>query len=202
MTVPAMRTERDSMGEMQVPESALYGASTQRAVENFPISGRPVPVEIVRAFGMLKAACAQVNNDLGKLPPDKADAIIEVCEQIIRGELDEHFPVDIYQTGSGTSSNMNANEVIANRVAQQAGKPIGSLDNDHHNDHVNMGQSSNDTFPTAMHIAGALALHNELIPALKRVHASLEEKAKAWDDVIEALRCQGSAMPFVPMFIM
>ncbi len=185
MTVPAMRTERDSMGEMQVPESALYGASTQRAVENFPISGRPVPVEIVRAFGMLKAACAQVNNDLGKLPPDKADAIIEVCEQIIRGELDEHFPVDIYQTGSGTSSNMNANEVIANRVAQQAGKPIGSRDIVHPNDHVNMGQSSNDTFPTAMHIAGALALHNELIPALKRVHASLEEKAKAWDDVIK-----------------
>ncbi|MEX0776063.1 MAG: class II fumarate hydratase [Phycisphaeraceae bacterium] len=181
------RTEKDSMGQMQVPEWALYGASTQRAVENFPVSGRPVNVEVIRAFGLLKQACAKVNQDLGKLPADKAKAIIDVCQEIAAGQLDQHFPVDIYQTGSGTSSNMNANEVIANRAAQKAGRPIGSREPGgvHPNDHVNMGQSSNDTFPTAMHIAAAVAIQQDLLPALKRLHAVLDKHAKGWDDVVK-----------------
>jgi fumarate hydratase class II len=185
MTKAAMRTEKDSMGQMQVPSDALYGASTQRAVENFPVSGKPVPAAVIHGFGMLKAACATVNKDLGKLPADKAKAIIDVCDEIIRGDLDEHFPVDIYQTGSGTSSNMNANEVIANRAAQLASKPIGSREILHPNDHINMGQSSNDTFPTAMHIAAAVAIHKELIPALKRLHAILDKHAADWDDIVK-----------------
>jgi fumarate hydratase class II len=179
------RTEKDSMGQMQVPADALYGASTQRAVENFPVSGKPVPVEVTRAFGYLKKACAKVNQDLGKLEADKAAAIAAVCDEIIAGQLDSHFPVDVYQTGSGTSSNMNANEVIANRAAQKAGKPIGSRDVLHPNDHVNMGQSSNDTFPTAMHIAAAVAIDKALIPALKRLHAVLDKQARDWDDVVK-----------------
>jgi len=185
MTAQNYRTEKDSMGTMQVPDWALYGASTQRAVENFPVSGEVVAVEVIRAFGHLKKACAQVNQDLGKLPADKARAIIEVCDEIIAGQLDRHFPVDVYQTGSGTSSNMNANEVIANRAAQKAGKPIGSRDILHPNDHVNMGQSSNDTFPAAMHIAAALEIHHKLIPALKNLHAILDKQAKEWDDVVK-----------------
>jgi len=185
MTKAAMRTEKDSMGQMQVPSDALYGASTQRAVENFPVSGKPVPAAVIHGFGMLKAACATVNKDLGKLPADKAKAIIDVCDEIIRGDLDEHFPVDIYQTGSGTSSNMNANEVIANRAAQLASKPIGSREILHPNDHINIGQSSNDIFPTAMHIAAAVAIHKELIPALKRLHAILDKHAADWDDIVK-----------------
>ena len=185
MNSQSMRVEKDSMGQMQVPEHALYGASTQRAVENFPISGRPVPIQVIRAFGHLKKACAKVNADLGKLPQDKADAIIDVCDEIIAGKLDDHFPVDIYQTGSGTSSNMNANEVIANRAAQKAGKPIGSRDILHPNDHVNMGQSSNDTFPTAMDIAAALAFEHQLKPALKRLLDDLDEKARRFDDIVK-----------------
>jgi fumarate hydratase class II len=179
----ATRIERDTMGEMTVPADALFGASTQRAVENFPVSGRPVPAEVVHAFGHLKAACARVNCDLGKLAPDAAEAIIKAASEVAAGDLDEHFPVDIFQTGSGTSTNMNANEVIANRCAQAAGNPIGSKDPIHPNDHVNMGQSSNDTFPTAMQIAGAVAIRERLIPALERLAGALDEKAKAFDHI-------------------
>jgi fumarate hydratase, class II len=179
------RIERDSMGEMRVPEGALYGASTQRAVQNFPVSGRPVHTDIIRAFGYLKKACAEVNQSLGKLPDAKAQPIIRVCDEIIRGELDAHFPVDVYQTGSGTSTNMNVNEVIANRAAQRDGKPIGSRDVLHPNDHVNMGQSSNDTFPTAMHIASALAIRGRLVEALSRVEHVLDNWAREWWDVIK-----------------
>jgi fumarate hydratase, class II len=179
------RKEKDSMGEMQVPEWALWGASTQRAVFNFPVSGKGVPSEVVKAFGLLKAACARVNADLGKLGADKAALIIEVAEEVARGEHDKHFVVDVYQTGSGTSTNMNANEVIANRIHQKAGKVIGSRDLAHPNDHVNMGQSSNDTFPAAMHIAAAIAIKGQLIPALEKLHAILDKHAKAWDDVIK-----------------
>ncbi len=179
----ATRIERDTMGEMTVPAEALYGASTQRAVDNFPVSGRPVSVEVIRAFGDLKAACAQVNCDLGKLDKDKTDAIVAAANEVAAGKLDEHFPVDIFQTGSGTSTNMNANEVIANRCAQIAGNPIGAKDPVHPNDHVNMGQSSNDTFPTAMQIGAARAINDKLIPALQRFAKALHEKAKAYDHI-------------------
>jgi fumarate hydratase class II len=179
------RIEQDSMGQMRVPQWALWGASTQRAVENFPVSGRGIPVEVVRAFGLLKAACAKVNKDLGKLPAAIADAVVEAAEEIAAGQLDQHFVVDVYQTGSGTSSNMNVNEVIANRVSQKAGKPIGSKTPAHPNDHVNMGQSSNDTFPTAMHVAAAVALHSQLKPALSKLHATLSSHARQWDSIVK-----------------
>src|SRR5258705_1841811 len=135
MSETALREERDSMGTMAVPEWALWGATTQRAVENFPISGRPIPAEIIHAFGHLKAAGAQVNLQLGKLDADKAAAIVAAAEEVARGDLDKHFPIDIFQTGSGTSSNMNVNEVIANRASQLASQPVGSFQPVHPNDH-------------------------------------------------------------------
>jgi fumarate hydratase, class II len=184
------RTEKDSMGEMQVPAWALWGASTQRAVENFPVSGRPVPPEVIHAFGHLKAACAKVNRDLGKLLPGVADAIIEASNEVARGEHDRHFPVDIYQTGSGTSTNMNANEVIAalatRRVAEAPHGHAGLRNTRvHPNDHVNMGQSSNDTFPTAMHIAAAVEMERRLKLALEKLANTLSAEAREWDDVIK-----------------
>jgi len=182
------RIEKDSMGEMRVPNWAMWGASTQRAVENFPISGRGVPAEVVHAFGLLKSACAKANVDLGKLPPELAEPIIAAADEVAAGEHDKHFVVDVYQTGSGTSSNMNGNEVIANLANLKFGHPVGSKGVKgavHPNDHVNMGQSSNDTFPTAMHIAGATAIQNRLLPALKRLHEALAAKASEWDDVIK-----------------
>jgi len=181
--MPSYRKERDSMGEMLVPRWALWGASTQRAVENFPVSGRGVPAQVVHAFGHLKAACAKANLDLGKLPRSKARAIIRSANAVAQGELDEHFVVDVFQTGSGTSTNMNANEVIANHAAQQKGKKVGSRDFLHPNDHVNMGQSSNDTFPTAMHVAAAVALKHGLRPALVDLHKELKRKARRWDRI-------------------
>ena len=191
------RVERDTMGEMTVPATALYGASTQRAVENFPVSGRPVPPEVVRAYGHLKAACARVNESLGRLNPERAGAIAEAAEAVARGEHDEHFPIDVFQTGSGTSTNMNANEVIANLVCVANGAPIGSSKDAsyigdaatgrgvHPNDHVNMGQSSNDTFPTAMHVAAALTIHARLLPALARCAERLGAQAEAWDRIVK-----------------
>jgi fumarate hydratase class II len=179
------RTEQDSMGRMEVPGDALWGASTQRAVLNFPISGRGVPVEVIRAFGQLKAACAQVNKDLGKLESTLADPIIQAADAVARGQHDDQFPVDVYQTGSGTSTNMNANEVIANLANQAMGEPIGTKKPVHPNDHVNMGQSSNDTFPTAMHIAAAVALQQKLQPAAQRLHADLSAKAEQWDRIVK-----------------
>jgi len=174
-----MRIEKDSMGEMSVPASALWAASTQRAVENFPVSGRGVSPAVVHAFGHLKAACAQVNKDLSKLDAKIADAVIAASTEVAQGKHDEHFPVDVYQTGSGTSTNMNANEVIAILVSKHLGAKV------HPNDHVNMGQSSNDTFPTAMHIAAALTIQQQLLPALKGLHQALDDKAKQWDDIIK-----------------
>ena len=179
------RIEEDSMGQMQVPAWALWGASTQRAVENFPVSGRGIPNEVVHAFGLLKSACAKVNQDLGKLEPRLAEAIIEAGDEVAAGTHDKHFVVDVFQTGSGTSSNMNVNEVIANRVSQKAGKPIGSKKPVHPNDHVNMGQSSNDTFPTAMHVAAAVAMADQLEPALWRLHAKLVAQAQEWDNIVK-----------------
>ncbi len=185
MSQTAYRTEKDSMGEMKVPNWALWGASTQRAVENFPISGRGIPAEVVHAFGLLKAACAQVNKDLSKLDPKLADAIIDASNEVAQGKHDKHFVVDVYQTGSGTSSNMNANEVIANIVSQKAGKAIGSKEPAHPNDHVNMGQSSNDTFPAAMHIAAAIAIKQNLKPAALGLHKVLDGQAKDWDQIVK-----------------
>ncbi len=199
ISAPDTRMEKDSMGEMPVPADVLYGASTQRAVLNFPISGNPVPDPIIRAFAMLKTAAAHANMGLGKLEKAKGESIIEACAEILaglgdRGGLARHFPIDIFQTGSGTSTNMNANEVIANLVSLRHGAPLGSskdagyLKNDyavHPNDHANMGQSSNDTFPTAMHIAAAVAIKDGLLPAVTGLARALDEKAKEWDDIVK-----------------
>ncbi|MEX2649003.1 MAG: class II fumarate hydratase [Alphaproteobacteria bacterium] len=186
MSEQKMRTERDSMGEMQVPDWALWGASTQRARENFPIANRGVPAELVHAFGHLKAACAQANVDLGKLDKSVANAIIAAADEVALGKLDEHFVVDVYQTGSGTSTNMNANEVIAHRATSRL--RLSESDDAatvHPNDHVNMGQSSNDSFPTAMHIAAATELHRRLLPALRHLHRALKAKARRFDRIIK-----------------
>ncbi len=184
------RIEKDSMGEMPVPADALYGASTARAVANFPIANRPLPPAVIHAFGHLKAACAQANKDLGKLDAKLADAIIAAADEVAQGQHDAHFPVDVYQTGSGTSTNMNANEVIASVANDKLGlgattKAEGGV---HPNDHVNMGQSSNDTFPTAMHIAGALAFEDQMLGALVKLHHALEDKAKQWDAIVKVGR--------------
>src|SRR5215472_3879147 len=179
------RIEKDSMGPMEVPSDALYGATTQRAVLNFPVSGYRLSRPLIRALGLVKWAAAQANRDLGKLDEQRADFIARAAEEVIEGKLDEHFPIDIFQTGSGTSSNMNANEVIANRASQLAGKPIGSKDPVHPNDHVNMGQSSNDVIPTAIHIAAAESIRNDLMPALERLQQGLEAKSREFWEVIK-----------------
>ncbi len=188
------RTEHDSMGDVQVPAQAYYGAQTQRAVDNFPISGWKLPAELVHALGRVKLAAAVANRDLGKLtdsgktPLDQTQvqALMSACQEVIDGKLDDQFPIDVFQTGSGTSSNMNVNEVIANRAIElvqgdrfAAEKPI------HPNDHVNMGQSTNDMFPTAIHVAVAEGIRNQLIPALQRFATSLQNKADEWDQVIK-----------------
>lgn len=175
------RIEHDTMGEVKVPVDALWRAQTQRAVENFPISGRGLEAQQIRALGLLKAACAQVNKDLGNLDAEKADAIIAAAKEIADGKHDEQFPIDVFQTGSGTSSNMNTNEVIAS-IAKANGVEV------HPNDHVNMGQSSNDTFPTATHVAATEAAASDLIPALKVLQESLEKKANEWHEVVKSGR--------------
>lgn len=175
------RIEHDTMGEVRVPKDALWRAQTQRAVENFPISFRGLERTQIRALGLLKAACAQVNKDLGLLDPEKADAIIAAAGEIAEGKHDDQFPIDVFQTGSGTSSNMNTNEVIAS-IAAANGVTV------HPNDHVNMSQSSNDTFPTATHIAATEAAVRHLIPALEVLHASLAAKAKQWRTVVKSGR--------------
>jgi fumarate hydratase class II len=175
------------MGSMTVPADVLYGATTQRAVLNFPVSGRPVPPQVIAAYLELKRACATANARLGTLPRGTSCAIVDACERLLedfadrRGEVMRHFPIDVFQTGSGTSTNMNVNEVIANVASVSAGKPIGSKDPLHPNDHVNCGQSSNDTFPTAMQVAGAVAIQDRLLPALSALAKSLRAKARAWD---------------------
>ena len=192
----ATRTESDSMGSMEVPGDALYGATTQRAVLNFPVSGRTVPQAQIEAHILLKRCCAEANLELKELPKEKVAAIVAACDELLdgfsrvppRGEahpLMRHFPIDVFQTGSGTSTNMNVNEVIANVASQRAGKPIGAKDPLHPNDHVNYGQSSNDTFPASMQIAGAVAIHRHLIPSLEALAAGLWAKAKAWDKVVK-----------------
>lgn len=175
------RIEHDTMGEVRVPVDALWRAQTQRAVENFPISGRPLERTQIRAMGLLKAACAQVNRDLGLLDGTLADAIIAAANEIAEGLHDDQFPIDVFQTGSGTSSNMNANEVIAS-IAKAKGVEV------HPNDHVNMSQSSNDTFPTATHVAATEAAVTSLVPALKHLHSALVAKAVEWKTVVKSGR--------------
>ena len=185
MTSGPTRIEKDSMGEMSVPASALYGASTQRAVLNFPISGYRFSRPFIRALGLVKWAAAQANADLGLIDAHRSALIVQAAEEVVEGKLDEHFPLDIFQTGSGTSTNTNANEVISNRCSQLAGRPIGSRDPVHPNDHVNMGQSSNDVIPSAIHISAAEQLKNCLIPALERLHGALDVKANEFWGIIK-----------------
>jgi len=181
------RVERDSMGEMEVPADAYYGASTQRAVLNFPISGQPFPRRFIRALGMVKRAAAQTNRELGLLPRRRARAIATAAQEVIDGKLDDQFPIDVYQTGSGTSTNTNANEVIANRATEILGGERGSR-LVHPNDHVNLCQSSNDVIPTAMQLAAAMAVQDELIPALERLQRALEVKSREFWPVVKTGR--------------
>ncbi|MDQ3474319.1 MAG: class II fumarate hydratase [Acidobacteriota bacterium] len=179
-----MRVETDSMGEIEVPADKYYGAQTQRSLIHFNIGHDRMPREMIRALGTLKKAAALVNEDLGKLPSDKAKLIAQAGDEVIEGKLDEHFPLRVWQTGSGTQTNMNANEVISNRAIEIAGGVMGSKGPVHPNDHVNMSQSSNDTFPTAMHIAAAEEM-NKLIPEVQRVHDAIDAKAKEYADVVK-----------------
>jgi len=179
------RIERDSMGEVAVPAHALYGAQTQRAVENFPISNLRFPREFIRAMGLIKLAAARTNMELGLLDKKIGETIVVAAEETADGKLDEYFVVDIFQTGSGTSTNMNTNEVISNRAIQILGGVIGSKRPVHPNDHVNMGQSSNDVIPTAMHIAAMDSIEHALIPALRKLQRALASKAKAFDSVVK-----------------
>ena len=179
------RIERDSLGEMQVPAGALWGAQTQRAVENFPISGLPLPQRFIWALAHIKRACAQANAELGYLSPALAAAIVTACDEVAAGALDQHFPIDIFQTGSGTSTNMNANEVLARRANEVLPSGQGEI---HPNDHVNMSQSSNDVIPTAIHVALTLALRDCLIPVLHALEKALGEKVGAFDAVVKTGR--------------
>ncbi len=182
-----IRVESDSMGTIEVPADRYWGAQTQRSLHHFSIGGptERMPVEVVRAFGILKKACALVNLELGKLPKAKADLIIAVADEVIEGKLDDHFPLYVWQTGSGTQSNMNANEVISNRAIEMASGELGSKKPIHPNDDVNMSQSSNDTFPTAMHIAATTAVVEKLQPALAALRDALSAKATEFDDIVK-----------------
>ncbi|AZH26365.1 class II fumarate hydratase [Haloplanus aerogenes] len=181
------RVERDSLGEIRVPADAYWGAQTQRAVENFPISDARFGRRFVRALGVVKKSAARANRDLGLVDDEIATAIVDAADEVIAGEHDDQFPVDVFQTGSGTSSNMNANEVIANRAAELMGSEVGDRVV-HPNDHVNFGQSSNDVIPTAMHVAALEAVEKDLVPALETLAAALDEKAEAFDGVVKTGR--------------
>ena len=181
------RVEKDSLGEMQVPTYALWGATTQRAVENFPISDLRFPRHFIAALGLIKRAAAETNVELGLLDQAVAKDVLAAADEVIAGKLDQHFPIDIFQTGSGTSTNMNANEVIANRALQLRGGPMGSK-SIHPNDHVNLGQSSNDVIPTAMQVAACVAIKKDLVPALNKLRNSLLAKSKEFDHIVKSGR--------------
>ncbi len=179
------RTETDSFGPLEVPADKYWGAQTQRSLINFPIGWEKQPIAIVRALGVVKQACAEANLASGKLPDDIGTAIINAASEVVSGKWDDNFPLVVWQTGSGTQSNMNANEVIANRAIEMLGGEIGSKTPVHPNDHCNMGQSSNDTFPTAMHIAIATSTHEILLPGLEKLHKALAAKADDFKDIIK-----------------
>ena len=179
------RTETDSFGPLEVPADKYWGAQTQRSIINFPIGWEKQPVAVVRALGVIKQACAMQNKAQGTLDAKLADAIIQAASEVVAGKLDDNFPLVVWQTGSGTQSNMNANEVIANRAIEILGGTLGTKDPVHPNDHCNMGQSSNDTFPTAMHISTAMTARDVLLPGLEKLHAALEAKVKAFDGIIK-----------------
>ncbi|MBV9607915.1 MAG: class II fumarate hydratase, partial [Acidobacteria bacterium] len=180
-----MRVESDSMGSIEVPSNVYWGAQTQRSLHHFNIGRDTMPPELIRAFGILKKAAALVNQDLGKLPADKARLIVQAADEVISGKLNDQFPLRIWQTGSGTQTNMNVNEVISNRAIEIAGGAMGSKKPIHPNDHVNMSQSSNDTFPTAMHIAAAEGVERALIPAIEHVRDAISAKAREFSDVVK-----------------
>ena len=179
------RRETDSLGAVQVPADRLWGAQTQRSLENFRIGGERMPLEVVRAFGVLKKASAQVNRELGLLDERRSALIVRAADEVIAGVWDDHFPLVVWQTGSGTQSNMNVNEVLANRAIQLCGGELGSKDPVHPNDHVNLSQSSNDTFPTAMHIAAVAALQERLLPALGELEQALAAKSREFDAIVK-----------------
>jgi len=180
-----MRKEQDSMGDMLVPDDAYYGAQTQRAVENFPISGIPISKSMIQALGKIKRSAAIVNNELGLLDGERKNAIVQAADEIIEGKFYSQFPIDIYQTGSGTSSNMNCNEILSNRASEIMGGVIGAKDPVHPNDHVNLGQSSNDVIPTAIHIAANTMLEEELLPALQKLADELDKKTIEFSDIVK-----------------
>lgn len=179
------RTETDSFGPLEVPSDKYWGAQTQRSLMNFPIGWERQPIALVRALGVIKKACAQANTASGKLEADTGRAIADAAQEVVDGKLDDNFPLVVWQTGSGTQSNMNANEVIANRAIEMLGGTIGSKDPVHPNDHVNMGQSSNDTFPTAMHVATAMTARDVLLPGLEKLHTALQAKTSEFDGIIK-----------------
>ncbi|MBZ5703524.1 MAG: class II fumarate hydratase [Acidobacteriia bacterium] len=187
MTPPGVptRTETDSMGKMEVPADRYYGAQTARSLIHFAIGKDTMPPELIRSFGLLKKACALVNQDLGKLPAEKARLIAQAADEVIAGKLHDHFPLRIWQTGSGTQTNMNVNEVISNRAIEIAGGVLGSKKPVHPNDDVNMSQSSNDTFPTAMHIAAATETSRRLLPAVRRLRDALDKKAQEFAGIVK-----------------
>jgi fumarate hydratase class II len=184
----AHRVERDSMGEVHVPRDALFGAQTRRALDNFPISDLRFQRRFIQALGAIKLEAAIVNHELGLLDEELKEAIVEAAEEIVEGWLDNQFVLDIFQTGSGTSTNMNANEVISNRVIQIMGGELGSKDPVHPNDHVNQGQSSNDVIPTAIHLSALISIKEDLLPGLRKLQGALEEKAREFDDVVKTGR--------------
>ncbi len=182
------RKEQDSLGDIEVPSKKLYGAQTQRSYLNFPIGKEKMPIEVIHAYGVVKKAVAIVNAELGLLPEEKKEIIIEACDALMAGELDDHFPLVVWQTGSGTQSNMNVNEVISNWCIQKMGGKLGSKDPIHPNDDVNKSQSSNDSFPTAMHIAAVSAVREKLLPHLKTLQKALEKKSKEYKNIVKTGR--------------
>ena len=179
------RIERDSMGEIQVPADRYWGAQTQRSLQNFRIGTERLPRSLIRALGLVKQCAAAVTRDFGDLPVDVSEAIRGAAQDVIDGRLDDHFPLVVWQTGSGTQSNMNANEVIANRAAERMGDALGTNRSVHPNDHVNRSQSTNDVFPTAIHVAVAAEISERLLPALAQLRATLDAKAQAFDDIVK-----------------
>src|SRR5216683_5724579 len=181
----AFRTETDSLGEVSVPADKLWGAQTQRSLEHFSIGTDLIPREMIVSYSILKKAAANANLAGGRLRPEVHDLIVQVCDEIIAGQHHDMFPLHVWMTGSGTQFNMNVNEVIANRCSQIAGQPLGSHKPVHPNDHVNMSQSSNDSFPTAMNVAAALGVKQRLMPAVKALRDALDAKARNWVDVVK-----------------